>query len=182
MALPLLLLALACGGGGSATYDDPAQCQGMSAGPDRDECYAATAVALFKADPTGAEQIIVEQVQDPKIRDFIWLTVTREVDPGSYRYCEKIQEAALADRCKVLVSRPHLHRALQQEGGEAPQGGPPQGGPPQGGPPPGGAPMGGPPPGGAPPGGAPMGGPPPGSAPPPGAPVEGPPPTEPAAQ
>ncbi len=165
-----LLLVLACSGGGGTTYDDPAQCEGMAAGAERDECWAATAPALFAKDPVAAEQIIVTQVEDPKVRDFIWLTVTREIDPGSTRWCEKIQEAALAERCKVLVSRPHLHRALQQERGQSPGvGGPPPGGPPGGGP---GA---GPPPAGGPPPGAP-GMPPPGAGdPPPGAPLEGPP-------
>lgn len=167
MALPILLLLAACGGSGGTTYDDPEQCKAMPAGAERDECWAATAAELFRSDPQNAEAIIMEQVQDPKILDFIWLTVTREVDPGSYRYCEKIQEPALAERCKVLVSRPHLHRALQQEGGEAPQQGAP---PPNGGPP-----MGGGPPGGGPPMGGGAGMAPPGGAPPPGAPVQAPP-------
>ncbi len=158
-----LLLALACSGD-TAHYDDPDQCRAMDAGADRDECWAAVAPQLFREDPVAAQQTIIDQVQDDKVRDFIWLTVTREVDPGSTRWCELIQDPALAERCKVLVSRPHLHRALQEEHGGA-----------AGQPPPGGRRGGGPPPAGPPPAGGPRGGPPPGAgAPPPGAPRQGP--------
>lgn len=165
--VPALLL-LACSQG-PVSFTSPDQCRTMEAGPARDECWAAMAPELFRQDPTGAEQVVIEQVQDPKVLDFIWLTVTREVDPGSNRWCEKIQDPAIGARCRTLVSRPHLHRALQQERGQQP-GGPPQGGPgPQGGPPPGG--LG--PQGALPPGQAPQG-PPPGQAP------QGPSPTPPA--
>jgi U5 snRNP spliceosome subunit len=143
-----------------AAFQSPDECRALSAGAQRDECWAAVAPELFSDDPVAAEAIVMEQVGDSKVRDFIWLTVTREVDPGSYRWCEKIEERALGARCRTLVSRPHLHRALQQEGGAAGQ-------PKTGGPPPGGAgPRRGPPPGGGPPGEGPPGEGPPGEGPP----------------
>ena len=150
----------------------------LSQGPERDECWSLQAVALFQQNrdnPTQAETVIDEQVENPDIKDFIWLEVTKGFAPQSYRYCERIANEALKERCKTIVSRPHLHRELLQApdgGGEALPGGPPPGGP--GGPPPGGP--GGPPPGG--PGGPPPGGP---GGPPPGGPG-GPPPGGPAGQ
>ena len=144
MFRPLLLLnlfALGCAGGGS--WDGPEDCAALSKGANADECWAQHAPALFKTDPARGVAVVESDVSDQRIRDFIWLTVTREVDPSSYKYCDKIQEAALQDRCRVLVSRPHLHRELLKEGGG--KGGVPSGGKPGGPPPPGGKP-GGPPP------------------------------------
>ncbi|MCB9781057.1 MAG: hypothetical protein H6742_20980 [Alphaproteobacteria bacterium] len=166
------LFVLSCGGVGAPT---PERCEAMGAGAARDECWATVAPQLFADDPARGEQLVEAQVQDQKVKDFIWLTVTREVDPGSGQYCQKIVEPALKRRCMTLVSRPHLHRALQEGGGageSSPPGAPPAGG----GPPPGGqmggGPMGGGPVGGGPPPQAPRGLP-PGQAPP-----EGPPPGE----
>ncbi|MDG1481894.1 MAG: hypothetical protein P8R54_20050 [Myxococcota bacterium] len=145
----------------TSSWDSPEDCEALSAGERRDDCWSVHAVELFKTNPDRGESLVEEQVSDQQIRDFIWLQVTREVNPGSYRYCEKIQESVLQERCKTLVSRPHLHRELLQ-GEQSPggQGGAPGGGPPGGGPPQGGSPGGGPPGGGSPPGG--QGGPPPG--------------------
>lgn len=159
----VLPLTLACSG---QSWSSLADCEGLSPGPNADECWAAHSAELFRADPANGEKVVEEKVQDQRVRDFIWLTVTREVDPGSFKYCEKIQEAALQERCRVLVSRPHLHRELTGggAGGDGPKGaggGPPPGG---GGPPGQGGPsqgaQGGPPPGGGPPdaGGAPPAG------------------------
>jgi hypothetical protein len=157
------------GSGCSRGWDGPDDCAALSPGPSADECWAAHAPEVFRTDPAKGEAIVSQQVQDAQIRDFIYLTVTREVDPSSYRYCDKIQESAIEQRCRVLVSRPHLHRELMKgsEGAEgAAGGGPPPGA--GGGPPPG---AGGPPPpgGGPPPRGkaAPGGAPPAGGAPPP---------------
>ena len=166
----LLSFLFACNTNSWSSAED---CESLSAGEQQDDCWSVHAVELFKTDPDRGTAVVEEQVSDQQIRDFIWLQVTREVDPGSYRYCERIQESVLQERCKTLVSRPHLHRELLQ--GETPPGGGPKGGPPgggaqggapQGGPPQGGGGQGGSPQGGPPPGG--QGGPPPGGAPPPG--------------
>ncbi len=137
----LVCTLLACGGPAGG----PSDCEAMGAGAARDECWSTHAPTLFRAtsDPDAAVALISQQVEDQQIRDFIWLTITREVDPSSYRYCRLIEEQALAERCRVLVSRPHLHRELVggqaggAGGGPPPGGGPPGGGPPGGGPPPG---------------------------------------------
>ncbi|MFT5685060.1 MAG: hypothetical protein ACI8RZ_006006, partial [Myxococcota bacterium] len=148
----LLSFLLACN---TSSWDSPEDCEALSAGEKRDDCWSVHAVELFKTDPDRGVSVVEEQVSEQQIRDFIWLQVTREVDPGSYRYCERIEESVLQARCKTLVSRPHLHRELLQ--GEQPPGG--QGGGPPGGGAKGG--KGGPPgagQGNGPPGGGPQGG------------------------
>ena len=144
----LVAVMVACAGGPSG----PDDCKQMAAGVKRDECWVTHAPALFRsaADATAAIAMIQSQVSDSNTRDFIWLMVTREVDPSSYQYCRLIEGQALAERCRVVVSRPHLHRDM---GGKPTDGAPKGAG---GGPPPG---RGGPPPGGSPPpaGGSPQG-------------------------
>ncbi len=166
LAVVAAVVAVGCSGG----WSGPEDCEGLSAGAAADECWAQYAPEVFRTDPGRGEKIVMEKVQDAQIRDFIWLTVTREVDPSSYRYCEKIKESAIEQRCRVLVSRPHLHRELMRgsagEQGNGGAGGGPSPGGAQGGPPPGRPPGGGPPQGaGGPPQGA--GGPPQGGSPPP---------------
>jgi len=163
MVPALLALALACTG--TQEWTGPADCEALSAGADRDGCWVRHAPALFKEDATKGVRLVEEQVQDQTVKDFILLPITREVDPTSYKYCDRIVEPAMAERCRVLVSRPHLHRELLRDreatGPAGAQGGPPPGaggpnsegkGKAGGPPPPGGAPKG-PPPAGAPTGG-----------------------------
>jgi hypothetical protein len=142
---PLVALIIACGG--PQDWSGPADCEALSAGANKDECWAQHATTVFKEDVDRGIKIVEEQVGDRNVQDFIWLTITREVDPSSYKYCDRIQETALAERCRVLVSRPHLHRELLRDreggaegppargpggqGGHSPKGGgppPPQGG------------------------------------------------------
>ena len=134
----LVLTLWGCGGSGS--WSSPADCDALSAGADADECWARFAPDVFREDPARGITVVEEKVTDPRVRDFIWLTVTREVDPSSYKYCDRIQEPALGERCRVLVSRPHLHRELLKERDGDVEGAPAGAG---GGPPPG---AGGPPP------------------------------------
>jgi hypothetical protein len=105
----LLLLATACG---PTRYVSADECEAMKAGNEQDACWADTLPDLFRKERGRAEALTRTQITDPRIRDFVWLTVTREVDPGTMRYCDEIEEPALRERCRVLVSRPHLHREL----------------------------------------------------------------------
>lgn len=136
-----LLVLLAC-------QPDPdswttvADCESLSA-PSQDECFLQVGVELAKNDE-AAGVAIVERISDPLVLDYAWHSLTRDVDPTSYRWCEKITNEKLADRCRVIVSRPHMHQHLIDHDGAPPplQGGPGGGkgtkGPP--GPPPDGAP------------------------------------------
>ena len=127
----LAALTLGCSGGSG--FSSAADCEGLSMGEQADECWAQHAAEVFRTDPNRGVEIVENNVSDQRVKDFIWLTVTREVDPSSYKYCDRIQEEALAERCRVLVSRPHLHRELLKAGGgEDGKAGPPPGA--QGGP------------------------------------------------
>ena len=111
----LAALTLGCSGGSG--FSSAADCEGLSMGEQADECWAQHAAEVFRTDPNRGVEIVENKVSDQRVKDFIWLTVTREVDPSSYKYCDRIQEEALAERCRVLVSRPHLHRELLKAGG-----------------------------------------------------------------
>jgi hypothetical protein len=107
--LALIVLLVACGFGEPKSSKD---CERIGNAANRDECYAKVLPELFRTDPNQAESITDSQVSEKQIRDFIYLTVTRQIDPGSYRWCNKIEEPALNERCRVIVSRPHLHKEL----------------------------------------------------------------------
>jgi len=120
------LLVLACT---PAAPDSPEDCAALGDVTARDECYASVLPELFRTDPAGATRLVEQAVTDPTVKDYIWLAVTRDVDPNSNKYCDRIKDAVLAERCRVLVSRPHLHRGLV-EGNRpprAPMGGAPPG-------------------------------------------------------
>jgi hypothetical protein len=106
-----MLLLWACGGGVPTTVDD---CNGLSPG-DADACLGTVLPLLFRQDRAQAEELTASRVHSSLVRDYIWLTVTRDVDPRSYRWCDRIEDGAMAERCRALVSRPHLHRALLGE-------------------------------------------------------------------
>lgn len=105
-------LAIACilSAGSALTVGcGPPDCAAMPAGRDRDACYVEQAPRLFQADPGAATTAVERDVSDPNTRDLIWLEVTRSVDPRSVRYCQRIREPVIEERCRVFVSRPHLH-------------------------------------------------------------------------
>lgn len=79
-------------------------------GPARAQCLVEVLPPLFKTQPEEALQIAEREISDPLQRDFLYLKVTRDVDPSTPRYCDKIQDEKIRERCRVLVSRPHLHR------------------------------------------------------------------------
>lgn len=104
-----LLLAAACR---TAAPTTPEACAAVSDAAARDECFLTVLPAVFRTDPTRAVELTEKSVADAATRDFIYLTVTRDVDPNSEKYCDRIADTNLKARCRVLVSRPHLHRDL----------------------------------------------------------------------
>ncbi len=117
MLLAMLAL-LGCVDEAPKRFED---CRSLSAGNARDTCFVHHAVELFKRDRALGTSTVVHEVSDLAVRDFIWLTVTRDVDPTSDQWCRRIESEAIAERCRVLVRRPHLHRAIEDErsgGGE----------------------------------------------------------------
>jgi len=113
----LAVLALwACAKEAPQRFED---CRSMSSGAKRDTCFVEHAVELFKRDRDLGTSTVVNEVSDSAVRDFIWLMVTRDVDPTSDQWCRRIQSENIAARCRVLVRRPHLHRAIEEEREEA---------------------------------------------------------------
>ena len=110
----------ACGSSEPETMED---CLKMEAGTKRDACLQEKIVEAFREDPERAEQIIAEQDNSEGLRDFMWYLITREVDPNSNRFCEKIESQALGERCRAIVARPHLHRDLLKDDGNQGAGG-----------------------------------------------------------
>jgi hypothetical protein len=144
-----IAIVAACG---RSVPSDAKDCEGLAKGDRADECWAAVIPTLARTDPDLAVKVAEERVTDDQTRDFLYLQITREVDPGNARWCNRIRERIVQERCAVLVRRPHLHRALGVEAAKA-AGGPNAvpGAPPPGAPTATGAPPGGAPPGGAPP-------------------------------
>ena len=107
--ISFVIFVAACG---SPKWEHLEDCDTVRGSSQRDECFAQMLPELFRTDAERASALVESEVQDQRIRDFIYLAVTRRVDPSTYQWCDKIEEPALKDRCRVLVSRPHLHREL----------------------------------------------------------------------
>jgi hypothetical protein len=103
-----LLCLLGCQQNASKTMAD---CQALPGVEAIDSCLASIAVALVRADLSAAK-VVVDAIQDPAVRDYVLLSFTREIDPSSSHWCHQIKGKQLRSRCRVLVSRPHLHREL----------------------------------------------------------------------
>lgn len=133
------------------SWHEASDCEALGDAAVQDECWLKVSVEVAKSDAAAGEAL-VERIQDPLVKDYAWHSLTRDVDPTSYKYCEKIENDKLADRCRVLVSRPHLHPHLTGggEGANDPRPAPGGAGGEPKGPPPGGegeGPKGPPPPG-----------------------------------
>ncbi len=109
MLVPFLALVLAC-----STPPPPEsidECPTVSSIAARDECYATFVPALFASDPRAAAELVEARIEDPLVRDFVYLQVSRDLDPAGGRWCDLISAPVVAERCHVLARRPHLQRA-----------------------------------------------------------------------
>lgn len=130
VVVTLLLWSLACDRADPSSWERPEDCEPLTAERARDECRAVVAPEVFRQD-LGAGERWVAEISDVLIRDYAWLSVTREVDLRGKRYCDRIETPELAERCNTLVSRPHLLQQLQR-GGPPGRGGPGKGPPKRG--------------------------------------------------
>lgn len=106
----LLLALLACGDPVAPT--ELSDCEDLWGGIRRDECYAIVLSAMFAQDAQRADALAQERIQDPLVRDFLYLEVAQEIDPGGGRWCTRMETPTVRQRCEVLISRPHLQRDL----------------------------------------------------------------------
>lgn len=118
MLLTLASSLVACSGG---TPTSPEDCAGLPTAKQRDECYLIVVGDVFKKDADAGIKLVETQIEDQTNKDFAWYTVTRNVDPHSNKYCDRIKDPTLADRCRKVVARPHLNRELKNRDG-LPQG------------------------------------------------------------
>jgi len=108
--LPFVLLFLSCGSG-SKTENSAEGCASIEDVGQQDECWSRIAVEVYRQNPEEGEAL-VERISDPLVRDYVLLAFTREIDPSTARWCQRIQNTQMRSRCRVLVSRPHLHQEL----------------------------------------------------------------------
>ncbi len=105
----LAALILACLPSAPATAGD---CDVLFAtAKQKQACFAAAAVPIFRADPAKGEAFITEEITDPLQRDFAWLQVTEKVT-GSDVYCARIENADFQRQCRERGQRPHLNKEL----------------------------------------------------------------------
>ncbi len=103
----LFLPFLACT---QTTWSTAEDCYALSKGEARDDCFSHHVITLLQNNAQKTEQDVATLIHDPLVRDYIWLKVTREYNPVSQKYCQKIQDKTLKERCVTLVRRPHLYK------------------------------------------------------------------------
>ena len=110
---------ISCQGTSAPSWTTQEDCQTLPKGSEKDDCWGHFIVEIFQQDSKKGMEIIQQEVSDPNVQDFLWLEITRKVDPTTTRYCQLIQSQTLKKRCQTLVSRPHLHRETLRERSES---------------------------------------------------------------
>ena len=105
-----LVLTLACDN--STVPRSSEDCMGMNKGELRDDCWSNHILSVFEENEKRGTDILNDHISDPQVADYLWLMVTRDYNPSTRKYCDRIMNSALKERCMVLVSRPHLHRDI----------------------------------------------------------------------
>ena len=106
---------------GWSTQED---CVALPAGDVKDDCYGHFIVDIFKSDAKRGMDIMQQEISNDSVRDYLWLEITRKVDPTTTKFCQLIQSQTLMKRCQTLVSRPHLHRETLRQNDKSQKGTP----------------------------------------------------------
>ena len=93
-----------------SSWSSADDCRQLDMGQERDNCWSVHIFQVMESNPQEGIDIIQKEISDEKVKDFLWLETTREVDPTTMKYCKLISNKSIFERCKLLVSRPHLHR------------------------------------------------------------------------
>ena len=104
------LLFMACQSTTKKEWSTQEDCATLPAGDIKDDCYGHFIVDIFKSDSKRGMVIMQQEISNDSVRDYLWLEITRKVDPTTTKFCQLIQSQTLLKRCQTLVSRPHLHR------------------------------------------------------------------------
>ncbi len=106
----LFILTVGCQSEPSTNWRTVDDCTAIPSGNLQDDCWGHFIVDVFKTDSKRGMDIMQNKISSDSVRDYLWLEVTRKVDPTTTKFCQQIQSKTLAKRCQTLVSRPHLHR------------------------------------------------------------------------
>ena len=113
-----------CTGSSSKAWTTVEDCSALELGDVKDDCWGHFIVEVYKKDAKRGMEIMQQEISNDSVRDYLWLEITRKVDPTTTKFCQMIQSKNLLKRCQTLVSRPHLHRETlrkKQESSSAPQ-------------------------------------------------------------
>ena len=113
MFLHVIIFWLGCGSEkDSSDWSSIDDCRTLSDPQNKDDCISKFIVGVFKTDPERGIELVENQISEQINRDYIYLTLTREYNPATREYCDRIQDPSLKDNCNTLQSRPHLHRDI----------------------------------------------------------------------
>lgn len=104
------LMFVSCKSTPDQAWSTQEDCAKLATGDVKDDCYGHFIVDIFKSDAKRGMEIMQQEISNDNVRDYLWLEVTRKVDPTTTKFCQLIQSQTLMKRCQTLVSRPHLHR------------------------------------------------------------------------
>ena len=110
LSIAVMVLTLGCQSTPDKSWSTQKDCASLPAGDVKDDCYGHFIVEIFKADSNRGMDIMQQEISSDSVRDYLWLELTRKVDPTTTKFCQLIQSQTLMKRCQTLVSRPHLHR------------------------------------------------------------------------
>ena len=118
------LFLFACQSANDKGWSTQADCASLTMGNVKDDCYGHFIVDIFKSDSSRGMEIMQKEISNDNVRDYLWLEVTRKVDPTTTKFCQLIKSQTLLKRCQTLVSRPHLHRETLRQNEKVQQGTP----------------------------------------------------------
>ena len=70
-------------------------CASLPIGNVKDDCYGHFIVDIFKSDPKSGMKIMQQEISNDDVRDYLWLEVTRKVDPTTTKFCQLIKSQTL---------------------------------------------------------------------------------------
>lgn len=117
LLVTLMFSMFGCQSSSDKGWSTAEDCATLESGDVKDDCWGHFIVDIYKADPKRGMDIMQQEISNSDVRDYLWLEITRKVDPTTTKFCQQIVSKTLAKRCQTLVSRPHLHReTLRQQG------------------------------------------------------------------
>ena len=124
LLIVIVSLTVACQSTPDKGWSTKEDCAALPAGNIKDDCFGHFIVDIFKSDSKQGMEIMQQEISNDSVRDYLWLELTRKVDPTTTKFCQLIQSQTLMKRCQTLVSRPHLHRETLRQNEKKPKGTP----------------------------------------------------------